>query len=968
MTSSGELDNTADGGTHAAPGELAPGMQLGKYTLDRRLGAGGMGVVWAARDPDLERAVAIKVLITADADPTQRARLLREARAMARLKHPNVLTVYEVGSAGDRDYIVMELVEGANLDAWLRAQPPRGETWHAILAAGRGLAAAHAAGLVHRDFKPHNVLRSRDARVLVTDFGLARSAEPNAPPPASAPIAAAVEAFADTLQPTPRTPTLLDSTLTQTGAMVGTPAYMAPEQFLGAPPDPRTDQFAFCVTAWQALTGERPFRGQTIEELQRAAAAGVAGVVARLPRRVRGVLARGLAADRDARWPDLDALLVALERASVARRTWAYAIPGFALVAAGVLFATMHGTSTPHLPAPACDAQAELADAWSPARRAALDQRVGAAATAVGGALDELRAGWLDSYATACAAKRTPVALSRLGCLLGERDELAALGMVADTLPGPAFERLDLRGMLPRIEACTGDAPIVPPELPQDAKTRTKLVELRAEIATLQLRDGKSLLDQADDFRRRVRALGWAPLEAQLDQAFGAAALRLGRYDDARQQFVAAAERAAQQHDYRLEAWARVSRLEAESAETAEPADPAREKTLEHEARDAVHRAGDDPDLADSIDAIIGENKLARGEASDLGGLTRAIWWGDAKRNSRIAALQIALVVRLNLLRHNYTDAAALERPNLSGPGYAELERLLAEVAWRRGDLEGVHSRTDKLFEPSPFGTRGLVIGRVVDTRGAPVAHARVVAWQGELAGDARRMYTSPDFHGELETADDDGKFRIAVPEHGALMAERDDLRSTPMATAPLGEAVTVVIGPVHAVTLRATGAHLPALDAFVRIDVDGARWLDRAVVGSAGRARVAGIPAGAAVAGLAGALDRAGHLVLAGPARDGAAIAWPSGTTLDLVTAQPGEVTVTRAGGSDVAHAPARPIGFSSETPEGRKLYARGELHAIVRDIAPGSVQACEIVAGESHCASVAVPRGAGTIAVQLK
>src|SRR4051812_4789982 len=153
---------------------LAPQAVLGKYTLERVLGTGGMGIVWCARDPDLERSVAIKLLHAADAGPEQRQRLLREARAMARLKHPNVLTVYEVDSDGDRDYIAMELVDGANLDAWLASKPPANDVWNAVIAAGRGLAAAHAAGLVHRDFKPHNVLRSRDGRVLVTDFGLAR--------------------------------------------------------------------------------------------------------------------------------------------------------------------------------------------------------------------------------------------------------------------------------------------------------------------------------------------------------------------------------------------------------------------------------------------------------------------------------------------------------------------------------------------------------------------------------------------------------------------------------------------------------------------------------------------------------------------------------------------------------------------------------------------------------------------------
>src|SRR5262245_51029995 len=148
---------TAAGVATDVTNELAPGSTIGKYRLDAVLGTGGMGVVWRAFDPDLERAIAIKVLRVPDAEPL-RTRLLHEARAMARLKHPNVLTVYEVGTDRNRDYIAMELVEGIDLDAWLATKPPRVEIIAALLAAGRGLAAAHDAGLIHRDFKPHNIM------------------------------------------------------------------------------------------------------------------------------------------------------------------------------------------------------------------------------------------------------------------------------------------------------------------------------------------------------------------------------------------------------------------------------------------------------------------------------------------------------------------------------------------------------------------------------------------------------------------------------------------------------------------------------------------------------------------------------------------------------------------------------------------------------------------------------------------
>jgi serine/threonine protein kinase len=165
--------------TETAPGSEprndagAPlGAHLGRYKLQREIGRGGMGVVHAAFDPDLERKVALKVL-KGDVDDQARQRLLREARAMARLTHPNVVTVHEVGSVGGRDYIAMELIDGVTLDEWLaQAKRSEREIINAMLAAGRGLAAAHAAGLVHRDFKPRNVLRHKDGRIVVTDFGL----------------------------------------------------------------------------------------------------------------------------------------------------------------------------------------------------------------------------------------------------------------------------------------------------------------------------------------------------------------------------------------------------------------------------------------------------------------------------------------------------------------------------------------------------------------------------------------------------------------------------------------------------------------------------------------------------------------------------------------------------------------------------------------------------------------------------
>ena len=237
---------------------------------------------------------------------------------MARVQHPNVLTVYDAGVVEDEVFIAMELVAGSTLSAWLRAAP---RAWREIvqhfLSAGRGLQAAHAAGLVHRDFKPDNVLVGKDGRVRVCDFGLARPAAPGDPPARREPAGVGREEL---------------SRFTQTGVLVGTPAYMAPEQLRGEPADARSDQFSFCVALYEALVGVRPFSGHgktllaAIEAgpptpgrnaappAERAGSPATGRTRQQVPPAVYRAMARGLAALPAQRWPTMEALLVELER------------------------------------------------------------------------------------------------------------------------------------------------------------------------------------------------------------------------------------------------------------------------------------------------------------------------------------------------------------------------------------------------------------------------------------------------------------------------------------------------------------------------------------------------------------------------------------------------------------------------------------------------------------------------------
>jgi len=295
----------------AFDGEDIPhGSRIGRFVVEGQLGAGGMSVVYAARDRELDRRIALKVLRGA-VDEAMRLRLLREGQAMARVTHPNVITVHEVGVEGRLVFLAQELLDGGTLRQWLAGRHPQRAILERFLAAGRGLAAAHAAGLVHRDFKPDNVLLGTDGRVRVADFGLARPVE--APPdPVTVKVGARVDALGETSHDLAHSPM---SPLTRTGAVMGTPLYMAPEQHLGEVADARSDQFSFCVALYEALYRMQPFPGKTSVALADNVIAGrldkpPAG--AGVPARLRRILLRGLSTKPDARYPSMDALLADL--------------------------------------------------------------------------------------------------------------------------------------------------------------------------------------------------------------------------------------------------------------------------------------------------------------------------------------------------------------------------------------------------------------------------------------------------------------------------------------------------------------------------------------------------------------------------------------------------------------------------------------------------------------------------------
>ena len=504
---------------------------VARYVLLSRLGAGGMGVVYLAYDPSLDRKVAVKLLRPGDGrEPTAEAhaRLHREAQALAKLSHPNVVAVYDVGTYdarglygehpndrgdGDGVFLVMEYIEGVTLARWLDERPrPWQRVLEVFLAAGRGLASAHAVGILHRDFKPSNVLLRQDGSVHVFDFGLARAAHDlhgafdTTDPIKSAALSQSVS---------------LAAPLTQIGAVVGTPVYMAPEQRGGEDVDERSDQFSFCVALYEALYGVRPFSGDNFYALEVAKLAGTIDAPKRpvtVPKLLRRAVLRGLAGEPAQRWPSLAALLAELERVHRPRRGRKFAALGLVLgLAAGVsaVVATREPLCT--------GAAAALGDAWNP-RDAPLLART-FAGTGLPYArdtwlrtrerLDRHALAWLAMHRDACVATnidrtQSPERMDRrMRCLDEIRDELAALVAVfADADADVVANAVAAVTALTPVATCE-DPDAAPPEPAEAAQITLAAAEVHAghnQAARARAEAGLTAAAQLGDRALQARA------------------------------------------------------------------------------------------------------------------------------------------------------------------------------------------------------------------------------------------------------------------------------------------------------------------------------------------------------------------------------------------------------------------------------------------------------------------------------
>lgn len=522
-----------------ASGPLVTGTRVGRYVVLGLLGEGGMGRVHAAYDPELDRKVALKLLnlerLREGTLTEARQRLEREARTMARLSHPHVARLHDVGEYQGQLFLVMELVEGGTLRRWLQEKPrTRREILARFIQAAEGLAATHALGIVHRDFKPDNVLLTRDGQVRITDFGLSNVTGAQAARLGPGAGATGTER------------------LTVTGALLGTPAYGAPEQLRGERGDERSDQFAFCVVLYEALNGQRPFEGATHEELlasmeRQAIRPEQPGV----PGWLKALVRRGLSSDPARRFESMDALRARLARdAGAWRRTLVTAVVGGGLVGAAFI-AWGHASE----PRETCHgSERHLVGVWDATLRESTRQAflktsapaAEASFQAVASALDRWTQEWTRAHQEACEATRvfgeqSEAALGlRMTCLdqrLGELGRLTVALQGADTRTVERGFALgtSLGGVAGCSDVRTLQEAVSPPE---DLAARAEVEAVRAALAKAgaEMLTGhvSEALKVALPARDRALLTRHRPLEAEAHLLCGRLQEESGAFEDAR--------------------------------------------------------------------------------------------------------------------------------------------------------------------------------------------------------------------------------------------------------------------------------------------------------------------------------------------------------------------------------------------------------------------------------------------------
>ncbi|MDC0722325.1 serine/threonine-protein kinase [Nannocystis bainbridge] len=551
---------------------------IGPFVVLRKLGEGGMGVVYAGYDVALDRKVALKLIRRSLIDRSEvRARMVREAQAMARLSHPNVVQVYQVGEHDDGIYLAMEYVEGQTLTAWLRAEK---RAWQQVLrtaiAAGRGLAAAHAAGLVHRDFKPDNVLVGKDGRPSVLDFGLVHAEGGPALPLGGVDVRTSATGLPTISRMTTQTSgpphasnsggqtdrgDILDIRLTRAGKALGTPAYMSPEQHFGDEAvGPASDQFSFGTTLYEALYGARPFPGATWEEIKREVRRGIVPPPPRdssVPGRIFRILARSLAPTPDMRWPSLEHMLDALERDP--RKTMLRAASIVAVAGAAAIGSYAFALSQREASLQCKGAASELVGVWDDARAGAAERAFIATGSPfaadtwgrVDARLDAYALAWTEGRTQACEAhasgsQSTSLFDRRTACLSRRRAYFSALVDVFIVADRSVVENaVQAAAALPSLESCAdADALLAAIAPPDDPHAAAQVETRRAQLARAAALEGTGQYTEGLQLAREVRAvaeeLHYPPLTAEAALGEGSLLMAVARVDEAEAALTAA--------------------------------------------------------------------------------------------------------------------------------------------------------------------------------------------------------------------------------------------------------------------------------------------------------------------------------------------------------------------------------------------------------------------------------------------
>ncbi len=774
---------------------LTRGQGLGRYIIVDELGAGGMGIVYSAFDPDLDRKVAVKLLRKRQ-DSLARSRLLLEAQAMAKLSHPNVVTVFEVDTDSGRDFIAMEYVDGMTLADWGQGNPSAQEVLSVFVQAGRGLAAAHKAGVVHRDFKPLNVLIDNEHRVRVTDFGLAyRTSEDES------------------------------SCLAKGGAIAGTPAYMAPEQYLGLTTDARSDQFSFCVALYEALSGKRPFAednesGNTGSKRSFSSPPRLPEAV-ELPGGVAEIITRGMSEERSERFESMDMLLDALESSARLPKGRAWVIATVLVVLSISAMAYFLGASRSRTVDECSPDPSILVGSWDADIQSLVELSFGQTMGPNALGVYEKFAAILDVYAqqlvdmrlSICRASRAPTRVAdellvlQMSCLQKRKEELGAVTA--------AFSKVDLHGVDRAVDVARGLRDISDcadvdalqkgvAKPPSEDREEVLALQTSLEKAISQGEAGhvKDAIVVAEKARDRSLAIRYKPLQAEAYQALGRLYGMDLRIHDAELSFeesILAAEESGHT-EYRARALTGITQLIAGGSSRFKEA-----RRFARRANAAISQWGRAPELKVDVAIALVGILVKEGEVEQALDVAKATL--EKYRVEKdpqpvyIAKLQINMSrvsQQMGLFREAWkltSSSYQLVRDELGDGNIRTISYLseLADIHRMLGEYEQAHNLDQKIIahwnseeakslleedeDYNPLSRK--VSGQVIDVAGAPVAGAKVVCGQsitadGHYIDAGWRIYSDAVHRKRIVRTDSFGNFACVDSSVDALVVSSD--------------------------------------------------------------------------------------------------------------------------------------------------------------------------------------------------